>query len=44
MLSTLPAIGAGLSAVFILLYPLSEAKLKPITEELNEKRKAAGIY
>jgi Na+/melibiose symporter-like transporter len=39
----LPAIGAGLSGLFILFYPLSESKLKPITDELIEKRKAAGI-
>lgn len=43
MLSILPAIGAGLSAFFILFYPLSEDKLKPITEALINKRKAAGI-
>jgi GPH family glycoside/pentoside/hexuronide:cation symporter len=39
MLSTLPAIGAGLSAFFIILYPLSEKKLLPMVKELNEKRR-----
>ncbi len=43
MLSILPAIGAGLSALFILVYPLSEHKLAPITEALILKRKKSGI-
>ena len=38
MLSILPAIGAGLSVLFIVLYPLSETKLKAIIAELNTKR------
>lgn len=38
MLSLMPAAGALLSAVSILFYPLSEAKLKQITNELNERR------
>lgn len=38
MLSVLPAIGAGLSVLFIVLYPLSETKLKTIIAELNSKR------
>jgi GPH family glycoside/pentoside/hexuronide:cation symporter len=43
MLSILPAIGAALSAIFIMFYPLSEDKLKPITEALIQKRKSADI-
>lgn len=43
MLSILPGIGAGLSAIFILFYPLSESKLKPVAEELDKMRKAAGL-
>ena len=38
-LSILPAIGALLSLAFIFFYPLSEAKMKSITTELQEKRK-----
>jgi glycoside/pentoside/hexuronide:cation symporter, GPH family len=40
MLSILPAIGAGLSAFFILLYPLNEEKVQAIAEDLNKKRTA----
>ena len=38
MLSLMPAAGALLSAVAVLFYPLSEVKLKQITNELNERR------
>ena len=38
-LSFLPAAGAFLSLAFIYFYPLSEAKMKQITAELQEKRK-----
>lgn len=38
MLSVLPAIGAGISMLFISIYPLSEEKLKNISKELNERR------
>ncbi len=37
-LSLLPAAGAFLSLAFITFYPLSEKKMREITEELNEKR------
>lgn len=37
-LSLLPAAGAFLSLAFITFYPLSEKRMKEITEELNEKR------
>lgn len=40
-LSILPAIGAFLSLAFIYFYPLSEQKMKQITQELEEKRTAA---
>jgi GPH family glycoside/pentoside/hexuronide:cation symporter len=43
MLSILPAIGAALSALFMVFYPLSEDKLKPITEALIQKRKSTDI-
>ncbi|WP_321335182.1 MFS transporter [uncultured Bacteroides sp.] len=38
-LSFLPAIGTVLSVFFISMYPLSEKKMKVITEELEAKRK-----
>ena len=38
-LSILPAVGALLSFVFIAFYPLSESKMKGITEELEKRRK-----
>lgn len=38
MLSLLPAVGTILSVIFISLYPLTEAKLKEITGELNMQR------
>jgi len=38
MLSILPAIAAGVSVVFILLYPLTEEKLETIEQDLNSKR------
>jgi glycoside/pentoside/hexuronide:cation symporter, GPH family len=38
MLSILPAAGAGISMLFISIYPLSEEKLKNITKELNTRR------
>lgn len=38
MLSLLPAVGTLLSVVFIYFYPLTEAKLKIITTDLNDKR------
>lgn len=37
-LSILPAVGTLLSVIFICLYPLSELKMKDITEKLNQKR------
>lgn len=39
MLSFLPAVGTVLSVIFISLYPLSEKKVKEITEKLEERRK-----
>lgn len=39
MLSFLPAIGTVLSIVFIAFYPLSEKKVKKITDELDNVRK-----
>ncbi|WP_036603433.1 MFS transporter [Olivibacter sitiensis] len=42
MLSLLPAIGTILSVLFILFYPLNEAKLKGITIELASKRASRG--
>ncbi len=41
-LSILPAIGTFLSVVFISFYPLSEAKMKDITTELNKIRENQG--
>ena len=38
MLSILPAIAAGISVFFILLYPLTEEKLETIEQELTQKR------
>lgn len=38
-LSWLPAIGTTLSVLFISMYPLSENKMKEITNELEQKRK-----
>jgi len=38
-LSFLPAVGTVLSVTFISLYPLSEKKMKEITEELEERRR-----
>lgn len=38
MLSFLPAVGTVLSVIFISFYPLSEKKMKDITEELEQKR------
>lgn len=38
-LSILPATGTVLSVLFISFYPLSEAKMKEITAQLNAKRK-----
>ena len=37
-LSFLPAVGTLLSVVFISIYPLSEIKMKEITDELEQKR------
>ena len=42
-LSILPAIGAFLSLAFIYFYPLSEQKMKQITQELEEKRAEGSI-
>ena len=39
MLSILPAVGAIFSVLFIMFYPLTEKKVKEITEDLNEKRR-----
>jgi sugar (Glycoside-Pentoside-Hexuronide) transporter len=39
MLSFLPAVGTVLSVIFISFYPLSEKKVKNITQELEERRK-----
>lgn len=39
-LSWLPAVGTTLSIIFISLYPLSERRMKEITEELEQKRKS----
>lgn len=38
MLSYLPAIGTAMSVVFISMYPLSEKRVKGITEELEKQR------
>mgnify|MGYP003027628911 FL=1 len=38
-LSFLPAVGTVLSVAFISLYPLSEKKMKEITEELDKRRR-----
>ncbi|MFV0506991.1 MAG: MFS transporter [Bacteroidales bacterium] len=38
-LSTIPAVGAFLSIVFIILYPLNEGKVSSITAELEVRRK-----
>lgn len=38
MLSFLPAIGAALSAIFIVMYPLGEKQVQQITEALRLKR------
>lgn len=38
-LSWLPAVGTILSVIFISMYPLSEKRMKEITNELEEKRK-----
>ena len=38
MLSYLPAIGTALSVIFISFYPLSERRVKKITEELQTRR------
>lgn len=38
-LSWLPAVGTILSVVFISLYPLSEKRMREITNQLNSKRK-----
>ena len=38
MLSILPAIGALISMLFISVYPLSEEKLKNISQELDHRR------
>ena len=42
-LSIFPAVGTVLSVVFIYFYPLTEAKLKGITTELEAKRQTTGI-
>jgi GPH family glycoside/pentoside/hexuronide:cation symporter len=42
-LSILPAIGALLSFLFIFFYPLSEKRMKEVTVELEEKRKALNV-
>ena len=39
MLSIPPAVGAIFSVLFIMFYPLTEKKVKEITEDLNEKRR-----
>ena len=39
-LSWLPAVGTTLSIIFISLYPLSERRMKEITDELEQKRKS----
>ncbi|MEG0808299.1 MAG: MFS transporter [Alistipes sp.] len=41
-LSFLPAIGTALSVFFISLYPLSERKMKAISQELTAKRSATN--
>jgi GPH family glycoside/pentoside/hexuronide:cation symporter len=41
-LSFIPAIGAVLSLLFVLFYPLSGKKMKEITAELNMRREVAG--
>jgi len=38
MLSLFPAIGAGLSALFMAIYPLGESVVHKITEDLTERR------
>jgi len=38
-LSFFPAIGTVLSVIFISLYPLSEKKMKQVTQELEALRK-----
>jgi GPH family glycoside/pentoside/hexuronide:cation symporter len=40
MLSLLPAIGSIFSVVFIALYPLSEAKIAAIANDLEQRRSA----
>ena len=39
-LSWLPAVGTTLSIIFISLYPLSERRMKEITNELEQKRRS----
>lgn len=39
-LSWLPAVGTTLSIIFISLYPLSERRMKEITDELEQKRRS----
>jgi glycoside/pentoside/hexuronide:cation symporter, GPH family len=41
MLSLFPALGTVLSVTFVLLYPLNERKMKEITSQLEERRRAA---
>lgn len=41
-LSILPAIGAFLSIIFIIFYPLNEERVSSITKELKERRKHNG--
>jgi len=43
MLSIFPAIGAGLAALFMFIYPLSEKKMSDIEGRLAERRAAAGL-
>ncbi|MDD4819381.1 MAG: MFS transporter [Flavobacteriales bacterium] len=42
-LSILPAVGTVLSIVFISMYPLSEKKMKDITDQLEQKRAESVI-
>ncbi|MDU1890384.1 MAG: MFS transporter [Dysgonomonas sp.] len=42
-LSFLPAVGTVLSVIFIAFYPLSEKKVKEISDELEEKRTKLNI-
>lgn len=43
MMSLLPAVGAGLSVMFIAMYPLSEVRVSDITAELAERRMSSPV-